>query len=102
MTFAPVTDLLLKEEDAPSVNPDEPHEPPSANVTVPVMVPPERCNSGEHVTASVLAVEQSPERFPFVIELAPENAASSPEAGVPVVVTVPLPPPPVPTATPWT
>ena len=44
------------------------------------------------VAASVPLVVTSPERFPFVIADAPENAARLPLAGEPVVVTVPPPP----------
>lgn len=43
------------------------------------------------VVAKVFVVVTSPERFPFVIEVEPENAASSPLVGLPVVVTVPVP-----------
>jgi len=41
------------------------------------------------VMTSVLVVVQSPDRFPFVIDVAPENSVSSPVTGDPVTVVVP-------------
>jgi hypothetical protein len=44
------------------------------------------------VVANAPEVVMSPDRSPFVIDVAPENFVSSPVAGEPVVVTVPPPP----------